>query len=97
MLSGIEIPLLDAAAADPLGGYLAGLGRLAGLAGVRWLVPGHGTAGDAAEFRRRVAADARYLELLASGRPFADPRCTAGWLCEAHRARLALAGPGGRA
>jgi hydroxyacylglutathione hydrolase len=88
MLSDIEIPLLDVDAGDPLGDYRAGLRRLAAVPGVRWLVPGHGHVGDAAEFRRRLDADARYLDLLAAGEPFDDPRCTQPWLRESHRRQL---------
>lgn len=58
-------------------------------AGVRWLVPGHGHVGDAAEFRRRVDADRRYLDLLAVGRPFEDPRtATVDWLRDWHETQL---------
>jgi hydroxyacylglutathione hydrolase len=94
MLSDIEIPLLDTAEDDPLGDYRTGLQRLAAVPGVRWLVPGHGHIGDAAEFRRRVAADRRYLDLLAAGRPFDDPRCnTAEWIRDWHSHQLqAIAG-----
>jgi hydroxyacylglutathione hydrolase len=88
MLSDIEIPLLDTDASDPLGDYRAGLWRLAAVPGVRWLVPGHGQVADAAEFRRRVDTDARYLDLLAAGEPFDDPRCTQPWLRDSHREQL---------
>jgi hydroxyacylglutathione hydrolase len=84
MLSDIEIPLLDTEEADPLGDYRAGLARLAAVDGVRFVVPGHGHVGSAAEFRRRVAADSAYLDLLAAGEPFDDPRATVGWQQEAH-------------
>ncbi len=80
MLSDIEIPLLDVAGADPLGDYRTGLERLAALEGVRWLVPGHGSVGDAGEFRRRVEADFGYLDRLGSGETFEDPRCNQDWL-----------------
>jgi hydroxyacylglutathione hydrolase len=83
MLSDIEIPLLDLLAADPLGDYRTGLDRLAAVPGVRWLVPGHGRIADAREFRRRLDADYRYLDLLA-GEPFDDSRCTADWLRNQH-------------
>jgi hydroxyacylglutathione hydrolase len=88
MLSDIEIPLLDTDAADPLGDYRAGLRRLAAVPGVRWLVPGHGHVAGAAQFRRRLDADARYLDLLAAGEPFDDPRCTVTWLRDSHRRQL---------
>lgn len=88
MLSDIEIPLLDTEADDPLGDYRAGLALLAAVPGVRWVVPGHGHVGDAAEFRRRVAADSAYLDLLTAGEPFDDPRATVGWQQEAHAGHL---------
>jgi glyoxylase-like metal-dependent hydrolase (beta-lactamase superfamily II) len=88
MLSDIEIPLLDIDASDPLGDYRAGLRLLAAVPGVRWLVPGHGHVAGAAEFRRRVDADARYLDLLAADEPFDDPRCTQPWLRDSHRHQL---------
>jgi len=88
MLSDIEIPLLDTAAADPLGDYRAGLRRLAEIPGVRWLVPGHGHVTGAAGFRRRVDADTRYLDRLAAGQPFTDPRAVAGWQREWHDQQL---------
>ena len=88
MLSDIEIPLLDTDASDPLGDYRAGLRLLAAVPGVRWLVPGHGHVGDAGEFRRRVDADTRYLDLLVAGEPFDDPRCTVPWLRDWHRGQL---------
>ena len=88
MLSDIEIPILDTEADDPLGDYLDGLARLAGLPGVRWVVPGHGHVGDAAEFRRRVAADLHYLDLLRAGEPFQDPRMTQQWQRDCHAEQL---------
>src|SRR5215831_14205366 len=100
MLSDIEIPLLDTPADDPLGDYRAGLQRLAEVPGVRWLVPGHGHVTDARGFRRRLDADRRYLDLLAAGEPFSDPRCMGGWQLDYHReqlqrvAGLARGGPG---
>ena len=88
MLSDIEIPLLDTVADEPLRDYRTGLQRLAAVPGVRWIVPGHGHVGDAAEFRRRLDADNRYLDLLAAGEPFEDPRMTAQWQRDAHAGQL---------
>jgi hydroxyacylglutathione hydrolase len=94
MLSDIEIPLLDTVADDPLGDYRAGLERIAATSGVRWVVPGHGHVGDAAEFRRRIDADNHYLDLLAAGEPFEDPRMTVQWQRDSHDdQRRAVAGP----
>jgi hydroxyacylglutathione hydrolase len=91
MCSDVETPLLDLTAADPLGDYRTGLERLASVTGVRHVVPGHGRVGDAEEFGRRLAADAAYLDALALGLPFDDPRLTTGsprWLREAHAEQL---------
>ena len=74
MCSDIEIPLLDTVAADPLGDYRTGMERLAAVPGVRQVVPGHGHIGDAAEFRRRLALDAAYLDAITNGKPTDDPR-----------------------
>jgi glyoxylase-like metal-dependent hydrolase (beta-lactamase superfamily II) len=76
MCSDVEIPLLDTDAADPLGDYRTGLERLASAPGVRRVVPGHGNIGDAAEFRRRLALDATYLDAVSAGQPYDDPRLT---------------------
>jgi len=88
MLSDIEIPILDTVADDPLGDYRTGLQRLAAIPGVRWVIPGHGHIGDAAEFRRRLDADNRYLDLLAAGEPFEDPRMTVQWQRDCHDDQL---------
>jgi hydroxyacylglutathione hydrolase len=95
MCSDIEIPLPDLDAADPCGGYRAGLDLLASVPGVSVVVPGHGQAGDRAEFRRRVAADFAYLDAVEAGTDVADPRLTGDWL-RAEHARLSalLAEPG---
>jgi len=76
MCSDVEIPLLDTVATDPLGDYRTGLERLAAVPGVRQVVPGHGHIGDADAFRRRLAADSAYLDAVADGKPFGDPRLT---------------------
>jgi hydroxyacylglutathione hydrolase len=88
MCSDVEIPLLDTAAENALGDYRTGLSRLAAVSGVRLVVPGHGHIGDTGEFRRRLAADSGYLDALARGEPFDDPRTTKDWLRDAHEAHL---------
>ena len=91
MCSDIEIPLLDTAAADPLGDYRAGMERLASVSGVRQVVPGHGHVGDAAELRRRLGLDGAYLDALATGMPVGDPRLTADspeWLRTTHEQQV---------
>lgn len=87
MCSDAEVPLLDVAQADPIGDYLTGLERLAALP-VRQVVPGHGSVGDAAEFRRRVATDVAYLEELRRGVEPADQRLTEQWLIAEHRSQV---------
>jgi len=77
MCSDMEIPLLDTMATDPLGDYRTGMERLASVPGVRQVVPGHGHVGDAGEFRRRLGLDSSYLDTVARGEPFGDPRLTA--------------------
>jgi hypothetical protein len=52
--------------------------------------------GRSSEFRRRLDADTRYLDLLAAGEPFSDPRCTLQWLRDWHEHQLrSVAGLGG--
>ena len=90
MCSDMEIPLLDTVAADPLGDYRTGMERLASVPGVRQVVPGHGHAGDAAEFRRRLAADSAYLDAVSAGKPHDDPRLGDGpeWMRATHEEQL---------
>jgi hydroxyacylglutathione hydrolase len=88
MCSDIEVPLLDLEATDPLGDYRAGLELLAGLSGVRLVIPGHGSVGDATAFRARVAADISYLDALERGEDAADPRLTLDWLHAEHERQL---------
>lgn len=91
MLSDIEVPLPDLAAADPFGGYGTGLDLLAAVPDVAVLVPGHGHAGDAAEFRRRLAADRAYLDAVRAGTDYPDERLTEEWLRAEHARALSLA------
>jgi hydroxyacylglutathione hydrolase len=86
MCSDVEIPLLDTVAADPMGDYRKGLALLGAVPEVRHVVPGHGHPGDTREFRRRLAADAAYLDRLESGEAFDDPRITEDWLRCSHDA-----------
>ena len=88
MCSDAEIPLLDTVAKDAFGDYRTGLARLAAVSGVRQVVPGHGHVGDAAEFRRRLAADGGYLDALARAEPFDDPRISQDWMRAAHEEQL---------
>jgi hydroxyacylglutathione hydrolase len=94
MCSDIEIPLLDLDSADPFGAYRRGLGLLAALPDVRVVVPGHGHAGDRAAFRRRIAADAAYLDAVRAGGDPDDPRLGADgadWLRAEHNRQRARA------
>jgi glyoxylase-like metal-dependent hydrolase (beta-lactamase superfamily II) len=95
MCSDIEIPLPDMDAADPFGTYRHGLRLLASLAGVRVVVPGHGHVGDAAEMRRRIAADHAYLDAVETGRDPRDPRLVVDWLRAEHARHRAHASDAG--
>ena len=91
MCSDIEIPLLDLESVDPFGDYGKGLRALASLTEVRVVVPGHGHVGDAAEYRRRIAADFAYLDAVQAGHDPADPRLDGQeWLRAEHARHLAL-------
>ncbi|MFI7588506.1 MBL fold metallo-hydrolase [Spongisporangium articulatum] len=84
LLSDVLVPMLDAAATDPVGDYLTGLAALDAVADdVDVFVPGHGTVGDAAELRVRLDRDRAYVDALRGGGPFDDPRidarARAGW------------------
>jgi hydroxyacylglutathione hydrolase len=92
MCSDIEMPFVaepgePGAVMDRLRDYRAGLSRLAAVAGVRQVVPGHGHVGDAAELRRRAEADFAYLDLLERGEPSGDPRIT-GYARAVHEQQL---------
>ena len=45
-------------------------------------------AAQAAELRRRLAADSGYLDALALRQPFDDPRITEDWMRDAHARHL---------
>nr|WP_297427902.1 MBL fold metallo-hydrolase [uncultured Actinotalea sp.] len=92
VLSDLEIPLLDDAAAEPLADYRATLDTLEAAAqryAVRVLVPGHGHVTDAAGLRERLAADRAYLDALSGGRTPEDPRLADPWLRGEHARQLA--------
>lgn len=85
MLSDVLVPMPDlyGTAADPWGDYLDALQLLEQVSdGADVVVPGHGSVGDAADLRERVALDRAYVEALRDGRSFDDPRVTSpepGW------------------
>jgi glyoxylase-like metal-dependent hydrolase (beta-lactamase superfamily II) len=101
MLSDILMPFLDLQAADPIGDYLAALRLFDGVAdGVRIVIPGHGSVGDAAQARARIDLDRAYTEALADGRVSDDPRVGPSaplyWLPDVHEGQVqALARKGG--
>ncbi|MGI9004700.1 MAG: MBL fold metallo-hydrolase [Streptosporangiaceae bacterium] len=88
MCSDLEIPLLDTDRPDPVGDYLTALELLAALP-VERVIPGHGHVGDAAEFRRRLDADRRYLDALSRRAEPEDPRLAEEWLAAEHRRQSA--------
>ncbi|WP_203580087.1 MBL fold metallo-hydrolase [Microbacterium hibisci] len=89
MLSDILMPFLDLEAASPIDDYLAALDAFEQLMGtVDAVVPGHGSVGDATQFRERIGLDRRYVEALRDGRDAEDPRIGPGapldWLTDVH-------------
>jgi glyoxylase-like metal-dependent hydrolase (beta-lactamase superfamily II) len=90
MLSDNLIPLLDTDAAEPLEDYLATLRLFEGIADrVDVVIPGHGSAGDRNELRRRIDADRAYVGALRNGREPNDqrigPDAPLYWLPELHQ------------
>lgn len=89
MLSDILMPFLDLQAADPLKDHLAALALFEGVADrVDVVVPGHGSVGDASQFRRRIDLDRAYVRALSAGEPVDDPRvgpsAPLDWLPDVH-------------
>ena len=99
MLSDVLIPMLDSTSTDdPIEDYLVGLRLLEGVTGVDVLVPGHGAAGGADEFRARIDRDRAYVHALRDDAVPDDPRlgpsARPGWewvsdIHEGQRQRLA--------
>lgn len=90
MLSDILMPFLDLDAADPIEDYLATLRLFDSVADrVDAVVPGHGSVGDADQFRTRIAQDRAYVEAVRNGRDPDDPRvgpsAPLDWLPDVHR------------
>ncbi|MCC3764076.1 MBL fold metallo-hydrolase [Glycomyces sp. TRM65418] len=86
MLSDVLAPVLDdlTDANDPIEEYLVGLRLLEAVAdGVDVVVPGHGSACGADEFRARIELDRAYVLALREGRVPSDPRvgptAKSGW------------------
>lgn len=75
MLSDVLVPMLDLSAADPVGDYLAALQLFEDAADdVDVFIPGHGSVGDANEFRARIKLDRAYVQALRDGAAVDDPR-----------------------
>ncbi|NQX14198.1 MBL fold metallo-hydrolase [Microbacteriaceae bacterium VKM Ac-2855] len=81
MLSDLFPPMLDFAAADPIGDYLSALDLFEERADhVDVVIPGHGSAGT--DLRARVEQDRSYVLALRDGRDPIDPRIQSpepGW------------------
>lgn len=90
MLSDTLIPFLNLEATDPAGDYLAALDMLESVAGgVKVVITGHGSVGNADELRARIKQDRAYVQTLRTGgNPSDDPRLTTGpnkdWLPDVH-------------
>lgn len=93
MLSDILMPFLDLEAATPVDDYLAALRLFERVADdVAVVIPGHGSVGDAEQFRARLALDRPYAEALRDGRAPDDPRLDPSgplyWLVDVHEWQL---------
>ena len=73
MLSDILIPMLDFGSDDPIGDYLVSLDLLEAI-GMYVIVPGHGSAANADQLRKRLELDRNYLHALRDRREADDPR-----------------------
>jgi glyoxylase-like metal-dependent hydrolase (beta-lactamase superfamily II) len=93
MLSDILMPFLDLEAANPIEDYLAALLLFDGVAddGAA-VIPGHGSVGDAAQLRARIAQDRAYVQALRDGGVPDDPRvgpsAPLDWLPDVHNWQL---------
>ena len=92
MLSDALVPFLDLAAEHPLDDYRAALDMLEERAdAVDTVVPGHGSVGDAAQLRERLALDRAYIDALQDDREPDDPRigpaAPLDWMADVHRAQ----------
>jgi glyoxylase-like metal-dependent hydrolase (beta-lactamase superfamily II) len=104
LLSDVLVPILDLAAADPIGDHLAALQLLEGVADdVDVLVPGHGSVCGADQLRARIDQDRAYVQALRDGNDPGDPRIGPsaeqgwGWVAGLHgRQQQQLARRSGR-
>lgn len=90
MLSDILMPFLDLQAQYPIEDYLSALQLFESVADrADAVVPGHGSVGDAAELRARIALDLAYVRALRDGEEPDDPRvgpdAPLDWLPDIHR------------
>lgn len=94
MLSDVLVPMLDHAATDPIGDYLAALALLEEAIGeAEAVVPGHGSVATAAEALARVERDRAYVHALREGRDPRDPRVVSPvpgweWVADVHEGQL---------
>ena len=89
MLSDILMPFLDLRAEDPLEDYLHALRLFGDVADdVDVVIPGHGSVGDAARLRDRIAHDRAYVTALRDGDVVDDvrvgPAAPLYWLPDVH-------------
>jgi glyoxylase-like metal-dependent hydrolase (beta-lactamase superfamily II) len=98
-LSDILVPLLNLmSAADPIEDYLAALGLLEGVTNkVDFFIPGHGSVGDAAELKTRIAKDRAYLHALRDGSEVDDPRIAGPFAPGVHERQAQQLGQPGQA
>lgn len=94
MLSDVLVPMFDDTD-TPTEDYLVGLGLLEGAAGqAAYVIPGHGSPGDADELRARIALDRAYVHALLEGGGHDDPRLGPSakpgweWVSDIHEGQL---------
>jgi len=90
--SDVEIPTLDLDSASGLADYRAGMSKMLGLDGLRFVIPGHGKSCTSLRMLTRFLDDWHYLDDLAAGRSSKDSRLKGApaWLAD-HHEKQALA------
>ena len=78
MLSDILTPFLEFDADDPVADYFAALDLFEGLKDVKFVIPGHGSVGNAEDLHTRIQQDRAYVQALQSGGGGEDARLITG-------------------
>lgn len=88
--SDVEVPTLDLEAGTGLADYRAGMQKMLGLEGLRFVVPGHGKVCSGLRMFPRFLDDWHYLDDLVAGRMSKDSRLKGApdWLTDHHEKQL---------